>query len=134
MKKEQLINEAIEILNEYDDVFCECVEELDSYNGFANEWRCYDMCELDDFVYDMKVTEFLSKIDKDEFDLNDNYFMDTIWGLQTTSDKIGVYRDNVDAGDLLDNLLMEFCHIDVSWIDKSLNELLEMLDNGDFEE
>ena len=134
MKKEQLINEAIEILKDYDNVFCECVEELDAWNGYADRFRCYYMSELDDIFYGCKLTEFLEKIARECFDFKDEFFIDTIYGLQSTDDKTEVYRDNVDTGELLDNLIENYCHLDINWIDKALDELLEMIDNGDYDD
>lgn len=134
MKREQLIKEAIEILESDKDIFINCVNELDSYNGFANEWRCYPMEELDDWFYGCKPSEFLNQIDFEEFDINDNYFQETIWGIQSTNDVYDAYTQNVDAGELFDNLLMEYCHLDINYIDSALDELLERIDNEDYDE
>lgn len=51
---EDLRNEAIERLEEDDELFCELVEDLDSWNGFADGFRCYPMDEIDEIFYGVK--------------------------------------------------------------------------------
>lgn len=48
--KEQLIKRAIEIFEEDEDLFVECIEELDSYNGYLGDDRYYPMEELEVFA------------------------------------------------------------------------------------
>ena len=106
MKKtyKQLISEAIEILKTDDEIFCDMVNELDSWNGFADGFRCYPMWELDDLFCDCKVSEFLDKI-TDSFNLRHEYMVDTIYGLDSTDSMADVYRNNVDEGELLDEII-----------------------------
>lgn len=100
---EEMINQAIDMLNNDDDLFCSMVDEMDSWNGYADGFRCYDMCELDDLFCDMKVSDFLSKLG--DFNYRDDYFYCSIYGIESTDDKESLYRSNVDTGELLDNII-----------------------------
>ena len=123
----EMIENAIEMLNFDDELFIDMVNELDSWNGFADGFRCYPMYELDELFYNCKVSDFLTKIDKDEFNLNDEYFIDTIYGLQSTDSMIDVYRDNIDTGELLDNIIEYSNHIYFN--DSDFKELIDSIIN-----
>lgn len=47
--REQTINKIIEYFENNDDVFNDCIEELDNYNGYLNDCRYYEMEMLNDF-------------------------------------------------------------------------------------
>lgn len=131
-KYNELMNAALDMLEDNDDLFCELVEELDSWNGFAGGFRCYYMSELDDLFCGCSLSDFLNKIDEDSFDLRDEFLIDTIYGLQTTNDRTGHYRDNVDAGDLLDNVRDYRTHL---WInDTDFEALLDEIDEAETED
>lgn len=130
--KQELINQAIEILDNNDDIFVDMVNELDSWNGYADGFRCYAMYELDELFYDCKVSEFLSKIHEGHFDLNDNYFIDTIYGLESADDITEVYRDNVYSSDLLDSIIDNESHLYFN--DSEFEELIQAIIEADEEE
>lgn len=125
---EFLMNAALETLKTNDDIFVSCVDDLDSWNGYADGFRAYDMCELDDLHYGMKLSEFLEKITSD-FDIRDNYFYYSIYGLESCDDKTALYRDNVDEGELLDNLIDRENDLDLAWIDTDFADIIECLAN-----
>ena len=127
----ELIEKAIEELENNDDLFCEMVDELDSWNGYADGFRCYEMYELDELHYGMKLSEFLSKITKD-FDLQDNYFYYSIYGLESTDNKAQLYRDNVDTGCLLDDIMENKSHLYFS--DSDFESLLDEIEEAREEE
>ena len=134
MRKCELIEKALEILDNRNDVFVSCVDELDSWNGFADGFRCFPMDELYDLYHNCKVSEFLGQLDLSNFDLSDTYFINTIYGLQSTSDIYDVYSDNTDSGEILDNLIDNYNHLDLSWIDSELDDLVSQLFNEDYED
>lgn len=103
-KYETLINKALETLKTNDDVFCEMVDEMDSWNGYADGFRAYDMSEIDDFYCDCKASKLLEDLTSD-FNKYDDYFYFSIYGLESTNDKVQLYRDNVDEGELLDEII-----------------------------
>lgn len=132
-KYEELIEKAIEELKDNDDLFVDCVNELDSWNGFADGFRGYPMYELNDLFYGVSVGDFLDKL-ASGFNHNDEYFIDTIYGLDSCNDLAEHYRDNVDEGELVDRLIEEYNNIDLNWIDSDFDELIESIVNYDEDE
>ena len=105
-KREELYNSAIDALKGNDDLFCTMVEELDSWDSFADGFRCYPMDELDDLHSGMTISEFLTKITSD-FNPYDEYFYYSIYGLESTSDKADLYKSNTDYEEVLDKIIEE---------------------------
>ena len=62
MKKEQITNKIIEFFNNNEDLFNECIEELDSYNGYLNDDRYYYMEDLNEFYNDVEPIELLYRV------------------------------------------------------------------------
>lgn len=106
----EMVEKALDMLNNNDDLFVEMVNELDSWDGFADGFRAYPMWELDDLFCDCKVSDFLQKL-APGFDFRDEYMVDTIYGLDSTNDIAALYRDNVDVGELLDNVIDNYNHL-----------------------
>lgn len=127
---EELEAKAIEIIDNDDDIFVECVDELDSYNGFADGWRAYDMAELDDLFCGCSLSEFLEKITSD-FDIRDNYFCDTIWGIESCDDKAEYYRDHTTAEEILENFYNEYQFGHVTAYDSELEEILDKMQEAE---
>ena len=117
----ELMQKAIELIDNDDDLFCELVDELDSWNGFADGYRCWDMGELDEFYCDAPASKLINDITKD-FEIGDDYFYFSIWGLESTSDKAGLYRSNTDAEEILENVIEYRAHLDIP------DELSDLLD------
>ena len=123
---EEMMTTALEMLENDGDLFVDMIDELDSWDGFADGYKVYSMDELDELFYDCKVSEFLSKL-ADGFDLNDDYFADTIYGLESIADKEDYYRDNFDCGDVLDNVISNYNHLYIS--DSDFDELIDAIVN-----
>lgn len=124
---EEMRNKAIETLESNDELFVDMVNELDSWNGYADGFRAFPMYELNDIFCDIKLTDFLNMIDEENFDLHDDYFIDTIWGIRSTDDIIGHYKDNVWTDELLDNIIDNVNNI---WFnDKEFEALIDDLAN-----
>ena len=127
---EDLKAKAIEMLKDNDDLFVEMVDELDSYNGFADGFRAYPMYEIDELYCGVKIGDFLDMLTSD-FNHTDEYFYHSIYGLESTDSIVDLYHDNVDADDLLEYLIEYYPHIYFS--DSELEEIVEALDlNGEF--
>ena len=122
--KEELREKAIEMLDNDGDLFIDCVNDLDNWNGFADGFRGYPMWELDDLYGDMKVSDFLDVITSD-FDKNDEYFIETIYGIESTDDLAEHYHDNVYTDELVDELIEHY--YDINIYDNDLDELIESL-------
>ena len=59
MTKEQIINEIIEYFKDNEEIFNECIEELDGYNGYLGDDRYYSMEELNEFYNGQEPIEVL---------------------------------------------------------------------------
>lgn len=132
MKKyDELVKEAIEMLKNDDELLIDCVNELDSWNGYADSFRCWDMSELDDFYCDCKATKVLEDLTSD-FNINDDYFYFSIYGLESTNDIADLYRSNIYEEELFDSLLENYYHLNI--YDSDFAELLEEIDCYEEEE
>ena len=120
-----IINKLIEMLKNDDDLFIECVEELDNWNGYADGYRAWEMGLLDEFYHDRKASDLLNDMTAD-FCKNDAFFYFSIWGLESCSDKAELYRDNTDEGELLDNIIDNINHLNIT-----NSEFVEMLEEVD---
>ena len=61
MTREEAIKAIIEIFGNDEELFNDCIEELDSYNGWLGDGRYYPMCELDEFYSGCDVIEILNR-------------------------------------------------------------------------
>ena len=125
---ENLKNAALEMLIDNDDLFCSMVEEMDSWNGYADGYRCYDMSEIDDLFCDVKVSDFLEKL-APTFCNRDEYFYDSIYGIDSTDDKTDLYRCNVSESELLDEIIENANHL--YFYDSDFEELIDSIVNFD---
>ena len=110
--KEAIITDIIQYFKENEDVFNDCMEELDIYNGYLGDDRYYDMEELNDLYSGQEPQEILfrafygfdadswhadSRGDKEygAFNPNRNYFYFNGYGNLVSSD----YKDYSDKLD-----------------------------------
>ena len=101
---DDLKKQAEEMLEEDGELLIDIVNELDSQNGFADGWRGYPMFELEEFYGEMPLKDFMQKIAKG-FDVNDDYFIETIYGIESTDDLADYYRDHTTMDEVLDRVL-----------------------------
>jgi hypothetical protein len=101
------------------DLLVEICEELDNWDGFLGDDRCYYMGDIDDILYGKKPSEIIDMITSD-FDSSCEYFYFSIYGLESCDDRADHYLDNFSDEDILDEYLKNGCHCNLS--------------NGDFEE
>lgn len=126
-RKKYVYNLALEKLEE-DDIFIEAVKELCSWNGFVEE-ECFSMDELDELYGHMKLGDFLNHITND-FNYNDNYFYETIYGLESCDDEAEHYRDCVTNEEVLNELIDYYNHVSLS--DTTFDGLVEVLYDNNF--
>lgn len=127
-RKKYVYNAALQALED-DEAFVNACDALDSYNGFMNDARCFSMNELDELLGEMKPSEVLNKVTKN-FNIDDDYFYFSIYGLESTDNVSDVYRSEHTNKEVLDELIDNSC-IDVYGAD-SLLELVNVLWNEDF--
>ena len=58
---EEVTAAIIEYFKENGDIFTDCIEELDSYNGYLGDDRYYSMDELDEFYNGVEPSEILRR-------------------------------------------------------------------------
>jgi hypothetical protein len=127
-RRQYAYDKALEILNDEDDAFDEACEELDNWNGFLGDDRCYSMDEIDEFF--SRPSELVELMD--EFDPNEQYFYYTAYGyVNTTDNKHSVYSDDFSTEDVLDALIDNYSHVDLTESNE-LNEFINVLVNEDF--
>ena len=59
MTKEQITNKIIEYFKDNEEIFNECIKELDSYNGYLGDDRYYEMEMLNEFYSGQEPIEIL---------------------------------------------------------------------------
>lgn len=126
-RRQYVYDKALEILDYEEDTFDEACEQLDGWNGFLDDSRCFEMDMIDEFF--ARPSDLLDKMS--DFDYSDEYFYFTIYGVSTTNDKHGLYSDNYSAEDVLDALIDNFSHVDLRE-SRELNELLDVLTSENF--
>lgn len=58
---EEITADIIAYFEENNDIFADCIEELDSYNGYLGDDRYYSMDELDEFYNGVEPSEILRR-------------------------------------------------------------------------
>ena len=59
MERERIIEKIVKYFKENEDIFNDCIEELDSYNGYLGDDRYYSMDELDELYCGVEPSEVL---------------------------------------------------------------------------
>lgn len=144
--KEKIIEKIIEYFKENEEVFNQCAEELDNYNGYLGDNRYYSMDELNDFYRDTDPIELLQRAyygyDADtyttdgngnrehgEFNPNRDYFKYNGYGNLVST-------DYPDYSDMLDKYIIDDMLENRQWIDTidenpELSELFDELENAE---
>ena len=125
--KKDIISDIIKYFKENEDIFNDCMEDLDSYNGYLGDDRYYNMDELNDLYSGQEPQEILfrafygfdddtwmtdSRGDKEygAFNPNREYFYFNGYGNLVSSD----YKDYSDR---LDGYAIEAMSEDRNYID-----------------
>ena len=148
MEREQALKNIIEYFEENEDVFNDCIEDLDSYNGYLGDDRYYSMDELSEFYSGTDPIELLQRAyfgwDEDnwttdergekhhaEFNPNREYFRYNGYGNLVSAD----YKDYTDHMDdyAVESMAENRGHL--WYIDNTpeLSELFDELENADQE-
>ena len=130
--KKAIITDIVQYFKENEDVFNDCMEDLDSYNGYLGDDRYYDMDELNDIYSGQEPQEILFRafygFDADTwmtdssgnkeygaFNPNRNYFYFNGYGNLVSSD----YKDYSDK---LDGYAIEAMSENRNYIDSIEND------------
>lgn len=61
MKKTEIIEKIKAFFEENEDLFNDCIEELDGYSGYLGDDRYYSMDDLDELYHNQDATEILRR-------------------------------------------------------------------------
>ena len=133
-------------LQENEDILTDCVEQLDSYNGYLGDDRLWEMDALNEFYQGQEPTEILTRAfyghDADTyntdsygrkeygaFNPNREYFYFNAYGNLVSTN----YKDYSDKLDdyLIEELSKNRCWIDAIDNDEYLSELFDELENSE---
>lgn len=135
-QRQEIINEIKQYFEENPDIFNDCILELDSYNNYLGDSRCYEMYMLDEFFSGCSPLEVLERAffgrDDDsngEFNPNRQYFYFNGYGNLVST-------DYPDYSDFLDDYAIESMIENRNYIDtidendelKQLFDKIEELD------
>ena len=142
--KEAIYSDIINFFEENTDVFNECIEQLDSWNGYLNDDHYYSMDELDEFYRDSDPSEILRRAfygyDADtwttdssgnksygEFNPNRDYFKFNGYGNLVSTD----YSDYSDylCKNTVEDMAENRDEIDAIDENSELSELFDELEN-----
>lgn len=141
--REQIVNQIKEKLED-EEVFNSLCEELDNYNGFLNDDRYYPMDELYELNQPNSQSDFDNLMNRiyyghdedsctfdnygnkhyDAFNPNREWFKYNGYGNLVSTD----YKEyNVSTDELIDEVAIHCCRMDIDYIDSELAELFEQL-------
>lgn len=124
-RKQYIYNAMLDMIQADSDLMVEICDELDSWNGFLGDDRCYNMCDIDDLLYGKKPSEIIDMITKD-FDSSCEWFYFSIYGLESCDDRADFYLDCHSHEEILDEYLDNYSHCNLSNTD--LEELADIYD------
>ena len=130
-KKEKIMEQIIELLEDNENIFADAVEELDNKMDFLGSSRWRDMDEFDDefcSVCPLEIAEAV--LGSYHFDTNDYFFrFKDGYELESADDRD--YSDEYDADRLAEDLADNLDDLD---LDSELTELLQKYNDTDEDE
>ena len=125
-----------EMLENDDELFDKCIVEGLRWDGYYQyEFsEVYSMDELDEICYGLSFLDFLDKIRGNHFSIDDEYFIWDDDGIQSLADeeaKHEYYTSQTDIADLATYLIDNYSHLDLQEIDKTLDEIVSTINNGE---
>lgn len=126
-RRDYVMEKIVEELENDHDAFIEACEELDNWNGFLGDARCFSMWDIDDFF--SRPSELVKAMDN--FDCDDEYFYFHNDYVSTTSNMYDVYHDEHDEDEVADALVDNWNHVNLTK-NNTLNALIEVVFCDDF--
>jgi hypothetical protein len=113
-RREYIYNAMLDMIKADSDLLVEVCEELDGWDGFLGDDRCYSMDEIDEILGDRKPSELLNMVSSD-FNYNDDYFYFNGYGnLESCDYKEDRYLDVFTHEEILDEYLDKYFRCDLS--------------------
>ena len=130
-------DKIIEFFKENEELFNQCIEELDAYTGYLGDYRYYSMDELNEFYIGVEPSEILNRaffgydedtytmdnsgsIERGRFNPNREFFRYNDYGNLVSAD----YKDYLV---LLDKYVVEAMADNIEYID-TINDTPELLE------
>ena len=133
-RKQYIYDTMLGMIRTDSDLLVDICEELDSWNGFLGDDRCYYMSDINEILYGKKPSDIIEMITSD-FDKSCEWFYFSIYGLESCDDRADHYLDSFSDEDILDNYLENAYRCTVSNSDfEELTELYENYSDDDTEE
>jgi hypothetical protein len=113
-RREYIYNAMLDMIKADSDLLVEVCEELDGWDGFLGDDRCYSMDEIDEILGDRKPSELLNMVSS-YFNYNDDYFYFNGYGnLESCDYKEDRYLDVFTHKEILDEYLDKYFRCDLS--------------------
>ena len=127
----------IEFFKENEELFNQCIEELDNYNGYLGDDRYYPMYELEDFYIGVELNEILNRaffgydedtyntdssgnVERGQFNPNREFFHYSDYGNLVSAERKDYYP-------YLDKYAVEAMADNIEYID-TINDTPELLE------
>ena len=127
--KEEIVNAIIEYFKDNEDIFNECIGELDWWNGYLGDDKMYPMDELDELLFHFKPLDLLRLAFNGDFNPNGEYFYFNGYGNLMSSWELD-YSDHCDEY-FVEALLENRAHIDAIVDNEELSALFDELEEVD---
>lgn len=126
-KTETAIEAVLNYFEENPDTFADCMDDMDSWNGYLGDDRYYGMDEFDDLNDNRSPLELISSINFSKFNPNDNYFRFDIYGFESDDERD--YSDYLSPSTVRDMLDIR-SHLWAIDNDADLCELFDALETA----
>lgn len=126
-KTEAAIEAILNYFEENPDAFADCMEDMDSWNGYLGDDRYYGMDEFDELNDNRSPLELISSINFSNFNPNDNYFRFDIYGIESDDERD--YSDYLSPSTVRDMLDIR-SHLWAIDNDADLCELFDALETA----
>jgi hypothetical protein len=103
MDKRERIQEVLCDMSETELIF-DVYDEYCNKNGYHDDRIDY-MCDIDDFLGGCSFTEAFKQIDKENFDLSDDYIMYTIYGYKSLDSDEAIDEALDNASDIVNYII-----------------------------
>lgn len=126
-KRKAVAEAMLAYYSENEDDFNNDIEELDSWNGYLNDDRYYQMEELDDLLSGLSPLEILEKVGRD-FNYCDDFVQFGIYGMESSN-----YKDysNLLGIDFCNDIIDNASHL---YLCSEIQEMIDSLDEEDEED
>lgn len=130
-----LKNKAMRMIDSDNVLFVNLCEALDSDYGFLGEDRLYEMDELDEMNFGMRLSEFIRDVDADEFSFSDSYWRYGTDGIcSTRKSKYTYYTSLCSVDEIFEKVYENAYDLDLERFDNEFASLMDEIVNWEDED